>query len=448
MIPNLSNGSVKPQNNYDDSFNNIYLAAKSVDANLTALSTRLSSIYVIVRTNQIYQSNSDISITPESTQTIKSIELLNYYLDKFNQTELDIIATAVEKTLKNTNLIQIEMKTMLDQLKSLLLMLKYTNDDLQLFNNIFRSSITRYMLKAINNTDFIFAMSILPSSFSRTLQAFQSINASFDNKNMFLINISNVVSIINSRTLVGRFIARNSSLSSLYDELMKINNTFHAYNQLNSYIDYYQNYLNARFIDYQYDLYLAESCNTSIYPPAKTMSILVTELYTTSFSLNAPLISIMSLINETNLTVISEKVFTIKHSLNVTQDAIVKSLNNIDIIKTTTLREILQKMNETIELLRIGLIISLNKSVNSTFLNFWYNYPLISLVSISSIDQDNIAKTEKILFAHSFFQSFFAAYPNNFYNISVDFISSNSNQTSNFIKAVNNVTIYINFLRK
>ena len=46
------------------------------------------------------------------------------------------------------------------------------------------------------------------------------------------------------------------------------------------------------------------------------MSILVTELYTTSISLNAPLSAIMSLINETNLTVISEKVFKIKQSLN------------------------------------------------------------------------------------------------------------------------------------
>jgi hypothetical protein len=171
MIPNLSNGSVKPQNNYDDSFNNIYLAAKSVDANLTVLSTRLSSINTLIRNKQIYQPYTNISITLESNQTIKSIELLVYYLDKFNQAELDIIALAVEKTLKNTNSLQTEMRTMLDQLNNILFTLKNTNDNLQPLNNYFRLTITRYIL----NTDFISAMSILPSSFSKTLQAFQSI---------------------------------------------------------------------------------------------------------------------------------------------------------------------------------------------------------------------------------------------------------------------------------
>jgi hypothetical protein len=100
MIPNLSNGSVKPQNNNDDSLNIVYLAAKSVNANLTVLRTRLSSINTLLSTNEIYQPYTNISIIPESNQTIKSIELLNYSLDKFNQTELDIIAIAVEKHLK------------------------------------------------------------------------------------------------------------------------------------------------------------------------------------------------------------------------------------------------------------------------------------------------------------------------------------------------------------
>jgi hypothetical protein len=76
MTQSTSNGSVKSLNNYDNSFNDLYLAANSFYFNLTALNTMIATIFTMIKNSKIYQPQSKITITPESSQTIKSMELI------------------------------------------------------------------------------------------------------------------------------------------------------------------------------------------------------------------------------------------------------------------------------------------------------------------------------------------------------------------------------------
>jgi hypothetical protein len=274
---------------FDDSIN-VLSFINILNVLLTELKTSSNTLILCENTSTPFIENLNLTIS----SLIDTIKILN----ETNTTEVDIIDYWRNESLSSFKDIPSALVNITILLNEIINDQKNQNNDIsvrisELITKVdtLKSSLNSYKYMSIGVSDFI-NQSIFPKAFS----GFAHIKIGANDLIDILTKLSSTlvtVKYLDSNGLnylvYEKYKVCNLTLDQVYQKISTMDNKFEAINQLTFIMNDHINLIYDQFIKYRYQVFLAETYNTSISPSLNLTDQAAYNLYSILFELNNPL---------------------------------------------------------------------------------------------------------------------------------------------------------------
>jgi hypothetical protein len=258
---------------------------------LTELKTSSNTLILCENTSTPFIKNLNLTIS----SLIDTIKILN----ETNTTEVDIIDYWRNESLSSFKDIPSALINVTILLNEIINDQKYQNNDISVrisglitIVDTLKSTFNSYKYFSIGVSDFI-NQAIFPKAFSGFSQIKIGVSNLVNILTQLSTTLATVKSLHNSNGLnwlvYKKYKICQLTFDQVYQKISTMENKFEAINQLTFIMNEYSKLIYDQFIDYRYQVFLAETYNTSISTSLNLTDQAADNLYSILFELNNPL---------------------------------------------------------------------------------------------------------------------------------------------------------------